>query len=374
MTEQSSTSSTPSAADQGRSAGALLRAARERRGMHIAALAAAIKVAPARLEALEADDYRHMPDTTFARALAQAVCRALKVDPVPVLALMPDSFHSRLERVDEGLNAPFREHGAGLADVAPAALWRHPVLWLAVALLAGAAAFMWWPRMHLDTGAEPTPPGAEPIGAASAPLVAGAASDPAATGSAMTGGVAPAVPAAAAEGDSGNPATVLGSAAPASAVAQAPAPTGALPILASAPSVPTAAAGLAGGAPAAAGQGTGPQVRAVQDSWVQVTDGSGKVWVARTMPAGEQLAFSGPPPWKLRIGNAAGTELSFGGQTIDLKALTRDNTVRLTLPPDAAAPAAAPAPAARPRAAARPATEVAAGPTANAAAPTASAP
>jgi len=58
-------------------AGQMMRAARERRGMHIAVLAAAIKVPQRKLEALEADRYEELPDITFARALAQAVCRAL---------------------------------------------------------------------------------------------------------------------------------------------------------------------------------------------------------------------------------------------------------------------------------------------------------
>ena len=68
------------------SAGALIRAAREKRGLHVAALAASIKVSPRKLEALEADRYAELPDLTFTRALAHTVCRALKVDPEPVLA------------------------------------------------------------------------------------------------------------------------------------------------------------------------------------------------------------------------------------------------------------------------------------------------
>ena len=69
-------------------AGRLLREARERQGLHIVALAAMIKVAPKKLEMLEADRLDALPDATFARALAQTVCRALKVDAGPVLALL----------------------------------------------------------------------------------------------------------------------------------------------------------------------------------------------------------------------------------------------------------------------------------------------
>jgi cytoskeleton protein RodZ len=65
------------------SAGALLRAAREKQGLHIAALAAAIKVAPRKLDALENDRWQDLPDATFTRALAQTVCRTLKIDARP---------------------------------------------------------------------------------------------------------------------------------------------------------------------------------------------------------------------------------------------------------------------------------------------------
>lgn len=76
-------------APTGPSAGRLLREAREKRGMHIAALAASIKVTPKKLEALESDRIDLLPDATFARALAQTVCRALKIDSGPVMALLP---------------------------------------------------------------------------------------------------------------------------------------------------------------------------------------------------------------------------------------------------------------------------------------------
>ncbi|HJV61195.1 MAG TPA: helix-turn-helix transcriptional regulator, partial [Albitalea sp.] len=67
-----------------RTAGGIIRAARQSQGLHIAALSAAIKVSQKKLEALEADRLDELPDATFTRALAQTVCRALKIDPSPV--------------------------------------------------------------------------------------------------------------------------------------------------------------------------------------------------------------------------------------------------------------------------------------------------
>ena len=71
---------TPTSPDASRSAvdavqaGALLRAARQQQGLHIAALAASIKVTPAKLEALESGRIQELPDATFTRALALTVC------------------------------------------------------------------------------------------------------------------------------------------------------------------------------------------------------------------------------------------------------------------------------------------------------------
>lgn len=70
-------------------AGQLLRQYRETAGLHIVALSSALKVARAKLEALEADRLDDLPDVVFARALAMSCCRYLGKDPEPVLALMP---------------------------------------------------------------------------------------------------------------------------------------------------------------------------------------------------------------------------------------------------------------------------------------------
>src|SRR5437763_8876223 len=98
-------------------AGRLLREARQAQGLHIAALASTIKVAPRKLELLEADRVDELPDATFTRALAQTVCRTLKVDSAPILALLPRPDVHRLGDVGAGLNAPFRSRPAGpMAD------------------------------------------------------------------------------------------------------------------------------------------------------------------------------------------------------------------------------------------------------------------
>ena len=78
--------------DPGRkSAGTMLREARQARGVHIAALSVSIKVSQRKLELLEQDRLSELPDATFARALAQTMCRSLKIDAAPVLAALPQA-------------------------------------------------------------------------------------------------------------------------------------------------------------------------------------------------------------------------------------------------------------------------------------------
>jgi cytoskeleton protein RodZ len=129
-------------------AGGLMRSARQAQGMHIAVLASTIKVTPRKLELLETDQFSQLPDATFTRALAQAVCRSLKIDAAPILALLPPPNGHRLEQVAEGLNTPFHDRPGRLvprewANVA------NPALWLAGLIVLAAALVYWLPASWL---------------------------------------------------------------------------------------------------------------------------------------------------------------------------------------------------------------------------------
>ncbi|WP_194942882.1 RodZ family helix-turn-helix domain-containing protein [Limnohabitans sp. Rim11] len=71
------------------SPGALIKAAREKEGLHLAILSVNLKVSVKQLEALEADQFDKLIEPVFARALAAKVCRMVKLDANQVLALMP---------------------------------------------------------------------------------------------------------------------------------------------------------------------------------------------------------------------------------------------------------------------------------------------
>lgn len=71
------------------SPGALIKSGRERAGVHLAVLSVNMKVSIKQLEALESDRFDLLSGPVFSRALAAKVCRFLKMDPQPVLDLMP---------------------------------------------------------------------------------------------------------------------------------------------------------------------------------------------------------------------------------------------------------------------------------------------
>jgi cytoskeleton protein RodZ len=290
-------------------AGSLLRAAREKQGLHIAALAAAIKVSQRKLEALENNRYDELPDATFTRALAQTVCRTLKIDARPVLDLLPPAPAVALEPGSGSLNTPFRER-PGREEPGLAVAMR-PMVWAAAALVLAAVAVLlapadWW---QLLRGGVSSPP---PPLAASAPLVVmepvQAAPQPASAASAA------AMPASAAASQAMMVETVF--------AAQNPEPAASGPVAAFSPSA----------APAAPASPNGlVQLRTSEASWVEVRDARGVLLLSRTVQPGESVGLDGSLPMRLVIGNAAVTQLGFRGKPVDLAPSTRDNVARVEL-------------------------------------------
>jgi len=304
----------------GTSAGRLLREAREKQGLHIAALAAAIKVSQKKLEMLESDRFDALPDATFTRALAQTVCRALKTDPAPVMRLLPPPSGHRLETVGEGLNTPFRERPGVLVQSNWSGTLANPAYWLAALLLIAAVVVFLLPAGLIGPLGGAARPASAPTAQVNA--VPGLPPDLVAEGgSASASGTLPAVPTVA-------PAATLVGSSPTTTPATAPEATPPAASAATAAVAPNAAAPAGGSDALPAGM---LQLRTSSASWVEVTDGRGQSLVSRLLKPGEAIGLDGAPPLRVRIGNASGTQLVFRGQPTDLRAFTRDNVARLEL-------------------------------------------
>jgi cytoskeleton protein RodZ len=273
------------------SAGAMLRAAREKRGMHIAALAASIKVPQRKLEALESDRYEELLDLTFTRALAQSVCRTLKIDMQPVLDRLPHdaSTPTKLARVGGSLNTPFREK-PGREESNDWSWLKRPGVWGTALVVAAAAALALSPDTWLAKGLSRLRGAA---GAASAPAPDGAAS------SVIT------LPA--------TPLTPTRAEPPAAASAS----TAGLP-------VPSSSTAAAGSAPVLG-------LKASAESWVEVQDSRGQVLLAKKLTRGESAGIDGDLPLRVTIGNATGMQVTFRGQPVDMSANTLGNVARIQL-------------------------------------------
>lgn len=287
-------------------AGSLLRQARQAQGLHIAALAASIKVSPRKLEMLEADRLDELPDATFARALAQTVCRTLKIDAEPVLARLPlPPQMNRLEHVTRGLNEPFRDRD-GPADGFDWGVVLRPVVWAPALLVLGSVA------VYLIPPGTWRLPNLLPTGTSgSAPAAAGPAS------AVVTTTLPPA-------------ASAPEPAVPAAADAAAPAASTVVETVHSAPPVSETVVAPAAVAAAAVPKGA-LVLHATSESWIEVRDAEGQVLLSRSLLAGESVGLDGAMPLKLRIGNAEGTEVSFRGKPIELTPFVRDNVARLEL-------------------------------------------
>jgi cytoskeleton protein RodZ len=269
------------------SAGTLLRRAREASGLHVAALAVALKVPVRKLEALEDDRFEELGDPVFVRALASSVCRNLKVDAQPILGRLPKTPAPRLVRDTDGLNAPFRAPGDG-----PSPTWvdrvRQPVPATVILLLAAAAVIYFVPATHLDEKSDAAQASAPAVMAAAAPAPA-----PAATPAAETTAAPIAVSANA----------------PATPAVPEPAPA----VDATVPAVPT----------------TGIVVfHAKGDSWVEVVDAKGGFALRKLMAAGETAGASGALPLTVTIGRVDMTDVEVRGKKFDMRPVSRDNVAR----------------------------------------------
>lgn len=311
MTENGSSSpaSPPAGIPADATAGSLLKAARTANGIHIAALAAAIKVSVRKLELLEADRFDELPDATFARALAQTVCRFLKVDPAPILARLPHGATvSQLEHVARGLNQPFRDPSTR-RDMPGVSWLGRPAVWVPLLIIVAAVALWFAPAGLLER------PSWLSLGDSTRSEASG-------TGSTVIQSLPPSQAAASETVHSAPPAVEDAASAAAPSASASQVSTSAVPSLTSATALVDASAVPPSGVVV---------VRARAQTWVEVQDASGRLLISRLMAAGETVGLDGSFPMRVRVGNAQGTDLMLRGQAVDLAPHVRDNVARLQL-------------------------------------------
>ena len=297
-------------------AGALLRDAREAAGLHIAALAVALKVPVAKLEALEADNFSALPDMVFVRALASSVCRTLKIDPQAVLALLPQGEGPRLSAGDVGLNAPVKGF-AGRSSAAPfKGAGSRSFVWAVGLLLIGAALMMFLPRgLDADLSALLK----QPETTTKIPMPTGNVAQEIS----VAVGAEERVPSAA-------PAPAPAPAAAAGVGVELPAGESIKPAgIASHPIVlPSVEASAPSSAPATDAPSGVLAFKARSESWIQVRDAAGALVLQRNLAPNELVSVSGVLPLAVVIGRADATEVFVRGKPYDIGPVSRENVAR----------------------------------------------
>lgn len=279
------------------SAGTLLRQAREAQSVRPDALAAALKVPVQKIEALENDALDLLPDAVFARALAASICRALRVDPAPVLARLPGASMTGLAQADKTINAGF----SGGSERTGRGPWRSSrgLVAVIVLLLVGAVVLYFMPQSALNT-----------LSASWQKAIQRGPETSDSTAAAAATGTTPASPSE-------------GAGVPGSTVAE--------PVSAEAPMAPTPAASPAStvgaiaalpvaSAAGALAAGTQPLIFTARgESWITVTDSRGVVLLKRIVAAGETVGVSGSLPLSVIVGRAPNVDVQVRGQAFDLK-------------------------------------------------------
>lgn len=269
--------------------GATLRAARTERQISVDRAAAALRLSPRQVAALEADDFDQLPGPTYVRGYLRNYAQYLGIPAEPLIAAF-NELPAAARRVEFTAREP-----------EPQLTSSHALVRLGTVLVAGVVlglAAIWW------AGKEAGPPAtvsseeraadsAEPMAEAAAP-------------------VSPSEPEQAATAET-----------PAAATTDAPAVEPAKrPINA----VPDAAPVVAPDA---------PRSRLVlyvhQDSWADVRDARDRRLIYETIVAGRVVTLEGVAPLQVFLGNVDGVRVEFEGRPYDASRHKRGQVARFTL-------------------------------------------
>jgi cytoskeleton protein RodZ len=304
--------------DAAKSAGQLLREAREAQGLHVAALAVSLKVPVKKLEALEADRLEELPDAVFIRALASSVCRALKINAAPVLEKLPQLNTRVLDPVHSNVNVAFRSAADGAAPSSLSSL-NKPVMFGVLAILLAAIVIMFLPDLASKTSQTVSSATTSASQAGNAGVSMGnpvsVPSTPVGSVSDATTGVvnASATSVATASADSATPTL---SVTPSLSTPSVSSPTLTItPPTADAVPVPADSVVV---------------FTASGESWIEVKDAGGRTILQRTLQNGEK-AGAGPAqgklPYSVTVGRANLTQVSVRGQAFDLAPVSSKDAV-----------------------------------------------
>ncbi|MBN9511675.1 MAG: helix-turn-helix domain-containing protein [Alphaproteobacteria bacterium] len=298
-----------------------LRAARERLGWSVAAIAAHLRIRRPYLEALEDGRTADLPGIAYALGFLRTYAQALGLDPDEMARRFRAEAVEANRKTELNFPAPVPDRGIPAGAV------------ILVGAVLAIGAYIGWYRLSemRQPGPEPVPP----VPAHLATLAEPATPPTPPPSPAAVQNTAPSAPAS--DASAAEAAPPLPSVAPSSAAAATPVPPASEPVAAAAPvGIPVAAPAAPPPAPAVdSAKPAGPRivVRARADAWIQVRDRGGQVFLNRVLRSGESWTVPDKPALLLTTGNAGGTELLVDGT--ETPGLGGNGAVRRDLPLDA---------------------------------------
>ena len=280
------------------SPGRALREAREHLGMSIADVSGQIKLAIRQIEALEADDFQHLPEMTFVRGFVRSYAKILQLDAQPLLASLPQANMGSIHLEPASVEVPFPSAHS---------LQRQNLIWLGAALLLSVlvVAFAVWhfttPLAKHEVAQVETPvslPDKMQVIPVSPVAEAGVIALPAAKATRSPEGAAqPLTPAVK---------TIFSQDVPQAQPKKLP---GVLP------------------------QAAALRLMFDEESWTEIKGKDDKILSSQVNPRGSELQLDGLAPFSLVIGHAASAHLYYKGKQVDLTPYINSSSevARLTL-------------------------------------------
>lgn len=279
------------------SLGSMIREAREHLGLSIMDVSSQIKFAPRQIEALEADDFQHLPETAYLRGFVRSYAKVLHMDAEVLLAALPRKEEVESELIPDSVGEPFPSAHSVL---------RQNLIWLGAALLILIVAgyslrhFTASPERINAAQAEQSVslPAETPVNSAQ-PVKEDAVIEPV------------------------SPKTHSPKKQPSAAVAQS-----------SVPAANTAPSRLAKNTqtdssdirPDDLTPITSLRLEFTEEAWAEIKDKDGKILSSRLHPGGTEMTVNGRAPFLLLIGHAASVRLYYRDKQVDLVPHTRPTT------------------------------------------------
>lgn len=293
--------------------GATLARAREELGLTQTDAANRLKLTPRQIEAIETEDWKHLPSEVFLRGFVRNYARVLNLKPEDLIRPV-----DRDATTTHTITAP--SEGLTFGRVSITRWVTLPLVALALFLMVVALLYQWLSQGEQTLVSAPPGTVSDAGKLAPPPDVA------------LNGETEPPAPAAppgnlvqplSLEPQPVEQPSATAPIAPPKAVPASPLST-ASPIT-EAPATPSMEAAREHAAAA-----TTLQFLSAEDAWIQVVDAQGQRF-SKLVRAGVAEKLTGKPPYKLVVGNAASVKLTYNGQLIDLKPFIGEKVARLTL-------------------------------------------